>query len=154
MGFKHSPYNSIRMYLVTEKIIRGNRHDPDNTFQYNYVMLNLPGLEGYKPLVAWISKRRLDSSLASNFICFVDNQRILGEGREQVVVAGHAISLRKSYLGIQDALRKLQAPGRSRRPGAWAGAFVINKEDVGIVALTSQEKWDRMKNCCWGMQLC
>ncbi len=56
--------------------------------------------------------------------------------------------LMRSYLGIQDALRKLQAPGGSRRPGAWAGASVFNKEDVGIVTLTLQEKWDRMKNCC------
>ena len=98
MGFKPSPYNSIRMYLVTEEIIQGDRHDPDNAFQYNYVMLNLPGLEGYKPSVAWISKRRSDGLLGSNFVCFVDDQQILGEGREQVVAAGHAISLRKSYL--------------------------------------------------------
>ncbi len=103
-------------------------------------MLNLPGLEGYKPSVAWISKRRSDGPLASNFVCFVDDQRILGEGREQVVAAGHAISSRKSYLGIQDALRKLRAPGGSRRPGAWAGACVFNEEDVGIVTLTLQEK--------------
>ena len=27
MGFKSSPYNSIRMYLVSEEIIRGDRHD-------------------------------------------------------------------------------------------------------------------------------
>jgi hypothetical protein len=136
------------MYLVTEEIIRGNRHDPDNAFQYNYVMLNLPGLEGYKPSVAWISRRWSDGSLARDFICFVDDQQISGEGRERVVIAGHAISLRESYLGIQDALRKLRAPGGSRRPGAWAGACVFNKEDVGIVTLTLQEKWDRMKSCC------
>jgi hypothetical protein len=37
MGFKPSPYNSIRMYLVTEEIIWGNRHDPDNAFQYRLV---------------------------------------------------------------------------------------------------------------------
>jgi hypothetical protein len=106
MGFKPPPYNSVRMYLVTEEIIRGDRHDPDNAFQYNYVMLNLPGTEGYKPSVAWISKRRTDGSLASDFVCFVDDQRISGQGRERVLVAGHAISSQESYLGIQDALRK------------------------------------------------
>jgi hypothetical protein len=148
MGLKPSPYNSIRMYLVTEEINWGDRHDPDNAFQYNYVMLNLPGLKGYKPLVAWISKRRSDGSLASNFDCFMDDQRILGEGRERVVTTGHAISLCESHLEIQDALRKLQAPGGSRRPGAWAGACVFNEEDIGIVTLTSQEKWDRVKSCC------
>ncbi len=148
MGFKPSPYNSVRMYLVTEEIIQGDRHDSDNAFQYNYVMLNLPGTEGYKPSVAWISKRRTDGSLASDFVCFVDDQRISGQGRERVLAAGHAISSRESYIGIQDALRKWRAPGGSRRPGAWAGACVFNEEDVGIVTLTSQEKWDRMKECC------
>jgi hypothetical protein len=132
MGFKPSPYNSIRMYLITEEIIRGNRHDPDNAFQYNFVMLNLLGLEGYKPSVAWISKRRSDGSLASNFICFVDDQRVSGEGREQVVAAGHTISSRKSYLGIQDVLRKLQAPGGSRRPSAWAGALYSTRRTLEL----------------------
>jgi hypothetical protein len=79
---------------------------------------------------------------------FLDDQRILGEGREQVVAAGHAISLRESYLGIQDALRKLGAPGGSRRPGTWAGACVFNEEDAEIVTLTLQKKCDRMKSCC------
>ena len=92
MGFKPFPYNSVRMYLVTEEIIRGDRHDSDNAFQYNYVMLNLPGTEGYKPSVAWISKRRTDGSLASDFVCFEDDQRISGQGQERVLAAGHAIS--------------------------------------------------------------
>ncbi len=30
MGFKSSPYNSIRMYLVSEEIIHGDCHDPNN----------------------------------------------------------------------------------------------------------------------------
>jgi hypothetical protein len=73
MGFKSSPYNSVRMYLVSEEIIRGDRHDTTNAFQWTTLLLNLTGTKGYKPALAWISKQRNDGSLASNFVCFVDD---------------------------------------------------------------------------------
>ncbi len=63
--------------------------------------------------------------------------------------AGHAISTRESYLGLQDALRKVQAPEGSRTPGVWAGANVCVEEGMGVVLLTLQEKWDCMKDICW-----
>ena len=56
MGFKPSPYNSVKMYLVVEEILRGDRLDPENAFQYNHIHLNLPGTSGYNPSLAWISK--------------------------------------------------------------------------------------------------
>ena len=49
MGFKASPYNSVRMYLVAEEVIRGDRHDPNNAFQWSHLRLNLPALKGYTP---------------------------------------------------------------------------------------------------------
>jgi len=33
MGFKSSPYISVRIYLISEEIIRGDRHDTTNAFQ-------------------------------------------------------------------------------------------------------------------------
>ena len=92
MGFRLSPYNCIRMYLVSEEVIRGDRHDHSNAFQWDLSMLNLPGSCGYKPGLAWITKRRADNSLASNFVCFVDDQRVTGMGSDRVREAGHAIS--------------------------------------------------------------
>jgi hypothetical protein len=148
MGFKYSPYNSIRMYLVLEKIIQGDRHDPNNAFQCYSILLNLPGTKGYKPLLAWISKHRKDGSLASDFVCFVDDLQITGQGRWQVREAGHAISSRQSYLGIQDALQKLRLADGTRRPRAWVGVNVCMEEERGVMVLTSQEKWDRMKAIC------
>jgi hypothetical protein len=82
MGFKSSPYNSVRMYLVSEEIIRGDRHDTTNAFQWTTLLLNLPGTKGYRPALAWISKRRKDGSLASDFVCFVDDLRITGQGSQ------------------------------------------------------------------------
>ena len=104
MGFKSSPYNSVRMYLVSEEIIRGNRHNTTDAFQWMTLLLNLPGTKGYRPALAWISKQRNDGSLASNFVRFVDDLRITGQGSQRVQEAGHVISSRQSFLGIQDAL--------------------------------------------------
>ena len=58
----------------------------------------------------------MDGSLASDFVCFVDNLRITGQGRLRVIEAGHAISTKESWLGIQDALQKL----RCRHEKTWS----------------------------------
>jgi hypothetical protein len=155
MGFRSLPYNSVKMYLIVEEILKGNRHDTGNAFQYNHVHLNLPGTAEYDPLIVWLSKRQSDGSLASNFVCFVNNQRIMGAGSARVIKVGHDLSSRESYLGLQDALQKIRSHDGTWRPGAWAGACVVVEEDVGVAVLTSQDKWDKMKDICcfWLSQL-
>ena len=145
MGFGPSPYNSVKTYLIAEEIIRGDRHDEANPFCWHSIELNLPGTKEYSPNRAWATKRRRDGSLASDMVCFMDDERISGAGPDRVRAAGHAVSTRESYLGIQDALRKLRAAGGEKMPGAWAGAVVHVDDDKGVVLLTSQEKWDRLK---------
>ncbi len=51
-------------------------------------------------------------------------------------------------MGIQDALCKLRCSEGTRTPGAWAGTSVCIDNDLGVVVLTSQEKWDRLKSIC------
>jgi hypothetical protein len=96
----------------------------------------------------WVSKQRKDGSLASDFVCFVVDLRITRHGQERVVEAGHTISTRESYLGIQAALQKLKFLEGTKTPGAWAGAFMCIDNNIGVSVLTSQEKRDRMKNTC------
>jgi hypothetical protein len=146
MGFQSSPYNSVKMFLICEEIIRGDRKDVNNAFQWDHVKLNLPGTANYNPSEGWITKRRVDGSLASDMVTFVDDERGTGSGAERVREAGHTLSTRESYLGVQDALRKLRPA--TRRPGAWAGVVVHNDPEDGIVVLTSQDKWDRTKAIC------
>ena len=146
MGFRSSPYNSVKMYLIVEEVIRGDRHDAENPFQWDLIRLNLPGTKEYDPSTPWITKRRADGSLASDLVDFVDDERITGSGSERVRQAGHAVSTRESYLGLHDALRKLRPV--TRQPGAWAGIVVHNDPSLGIVVLTSQDKWDRTKAIC------
>ena len=109
-------------------------------------MLNLLGTVDYNPSIPWITKRRRDESLASDLVGFVDDERIEGSRSERVRQAGHAVSTRESYLGLEDALRKLRPI--TPQPGAWVGVVVHNDPTLGIVGLTSQDKWDRTKAIC------
>jgi hypothetical protein len=92
MGFCASPYNAVKMYLVAEEILKGDRNDPSNAFQYDYVHLNLPGLHNHMPSCScsWISKQWHGGSLASDFVCFIDDQHVIGEGVSKIVEAGPA----------------------------------------------------------------
>ena len=137
--------NEDSKFPLAEEVIRGDPDDEFNAFQWSDVRLNLPGSPGYTPGEAWISKRRRDGSLASDFATFVDDQRVMGGSHARIKSAGHAISTRESYLGIQDALRKVRHFLGSKFAGAWAGVVVLNDEEKGIVQLLSQENWDKMK---------
>jgi hypothetical protein len=148
MGLKASPYSLVRMYFVTGEIIWRDRHNRSNAFQWEHLHLNLPGTRTYKPSQAWISKCRADKSLDSNFVCFVDNTRVAAANSQHIIKGGHAISTHKSYLGLQDTQHKIRAYHGSRCPGAWAGTNVCIEEGVGVVVLTSQEKWDQLKAIC------
>jgi hypothetical protein len=107
MGFKALQYNLVRMYLVAKEVMRSNQNNYNNAFQWSNLMLHLPGTRGYNPSGAWITKMQTDNSLASNFVCFVDNQRVTGHKSRRVREVGNAISTRESYLGLHDALRKV-----------------------------------------------
>ena len=78
--------------------------------------------------------------MASVFVQFGDDQRLAASGSDRMLEAGHTLSSRESYLGIQDALHTLRAAGGTCYPGACAGVVVFNDEKLGIVVLTSQEK--------------
>ena len=84
MGFRSLPYNSARIYLVAKEIIRGDWHDHTNAFQWSSIMLNLAGTPGYQPSAAWISKQRANNSMASDMVCFVDDQQVTGSSEERV----------------------------------------------------------------------
>ena len=76
MGFCSLPYNAIKMFLVAEEVIKGSRHDRKNLFQWDSIILNLPGTSAYSPLRSWISEMRVDNMLTSDLVCFVDDQRV------------------------------------------------------------------------------
>ena len=138
MGFKSSPYNSIKMALVAEEVIIGDRHDAANPFQWSRVRLNLPGSRDYDPSVSWISKIRADDMMACVLFTFVDDERIVGATKELAWQASHRRMQIQSYIGIQDAARKVGLC--LQQPRAWAGAVVHAVPGEGVFVLTSEEK--------------
>lgn len=143
MGFGPSPYNSIKMSLIAEEICKGDRHDPSNPFQWKAVRLNLPGSPGYDPSITWVSKLRDDGRIACDIFTFVDDERVTGPTEKLAWDAAHTMAAKQSYLGMQDAGRKVR-PG-SQTPGAWAGAVVHVVRELGVCALTSEDKWAKLK---------
>ena len=49
MGLRDSPYRSIQMALVAREVAYGDRRNKENAFQWEKVVLNLPGTPTYKP---------------------------------------------------------------------------------------------------------
>lgn len=145
MGFGPSLYMAIRMELITQEIIWGNRYDPKNAFWWDHLKLNLPGSgkESYKFNRPWVPKHSKDGSMASDFCTSVDNKRCTGSSEERIWEAKHMLATQQGYLGIQGASRKVQC--RSKAPGAWVGVEVRNNNSEGLVVLISQDKWKRMQ---------
>ena len=143
MGFAPSPYNSIKMALIAEEVIRGDRMDVTNPFHWSEVRMNLPGSSTYDPTRSWIMKFRSDGLSACDFFTFVDDERIKGPTEDLTWRAAHTMAAKQAYLGIQDAARK--ADKCTQQPRAWAGAVVHVTQDEGVCVLTSEEKWTKMK---------
>ena len=62
-----------------------------NPFQWESLMLNLPGSAEYKPSLPWVMQLRADNSVTSGMTCFVDDDK-------RVCEAGQAISSREKFL--------------------------------------------------------
>lgn len=142
MGAKSSPYLTIQAMIWAEDYIRGDRKAPSNPFRWDFVELNLPGSSKYDPTRPWVSKRRSDGTLASDFFSYVDDLRSTSPSLEEAWQVLQRISSILGYLGIQDAARKRRPP--TQRPGVWAGSMVyVDEANVGVYL--SHDKWIKVK---------
>lgn len=145
MGFTSSPHNSIKMALVAEEVILGDRLDKNNPFQWSRVELNLPGMLKYNPSKTWMARVRKDGLNACALFTFVDDKRITGATRELAWQASSRLAQIQAYLGIrQDATRKVGLC--LQQPRSWAGAVVHVRPGEGVFILTSEEKWIKLKD--------
>jgi hypothetical protein len=119
MGLKPSPYQTGQAMLFAEDVIRGVHSDPQNIFRWSHVEMNLPGTNTYDPTKPWAFKRREDGDPAADFVLYVDDNRSVGNTREEARLGARRVASVCSYLGIQDAARKRRSA--SKTPGAWAG---------------------------------
>eukprot|EP00957_Ditylum_brightwellii_P091151 6940112-Ditylum_brightwellii.AAC.1 len=116
MGFKPSPYGSVKPMLFAKEVIQGDRNDKENPFQWQRICMNLSCSQGYISSKAWVSKVRSDSTLASDFASYIDDVQTGGTGELACWKATQQFGSVISYLGVQDAPQKWR-PG-SKRAGA------------------------------------
>jgi len=69
MGLKSSPYNCIKVYLWSEDIIKGDRHDISNPMRWDEVRLNLPGMTDYNPALPKVYKFDIVNNRLAATIC-------------------------------------------------------------------------------------
>ena len=142
MGLTDSPYRSSQLLIKAKYIAYGDRHDINNPFQWEIVVLNLPGSPGYDPTRPWVMKVRVDGHLACEVYLYVDDGRITGWSAEECWKASKRFCSVLNSLGIQDAARKRTHP--SRTPGPWAGTVVHTNEGVALTVTSA--KWKKTRS--------
>ncbi|KAL7563713.1 hypothetical protein ACA910_021412 [Epithemia clementina (nom. ined.)] len=120
----------------------GDRHDPNNVFNWSHVRLKLPGTHSYQPGLPWISKRRSNGQIAADAQDYVDDLRGCAPSEEDAWQVGTQIAKVAAYHGVQDATRKRRE--QTQWPGAWAGVVCMTRPICQYVSVT-QEKWDKTK---------
>lgn len=143
MGLTSSPYSAVQGMMIAEEVILGDPKAKNNVFRWDRMQLNLPGSENYNPSKAWVSKVRVDGSVAADVFTYVDDIRTSAPTIGEAWLASQRTSTTLGFLGIQDAARKRRDPGEET--GAWTGSIVwTTNHEVSV--MTSQEKWDKTRN--------
>jgi len=142
MGLKSSPYNTIQGMLFAEEIIRGDPANSKNIFRWDYVRLNLPGMDNYQTHLPWVSKiRRDDGQIACDFVGYVDDMRTCGNSLTEARQVSRKVAETLNWLGLQDAARKRRE--LSQEPGPWAGSVIKVEPGGGIYLSVTQERWNK-----------
>jgi hypothetical protein len=107
MGFTSSPYQTVQGVLVAEEVILGDRCNPTNPFQFDEVVLNLPGMATYNPANSWVAKIHWsDKQVAGDMFIYVDDARVIWSNQHECWRATRQTASMLNYLGLQDAPRK------------------------------------------------
>jgi hypothetical protein len=138
--------------LVAEEVILGDRMDSQNSFRFDEVVVNLPGMPSYQPGLPWVSKLRWsDQQIACDLFVYVDDARVIGPDELDCWKATHQTESLLNWLGLQDASRKRRAG--SQEPGPWAGCICHSSGDQ-VEVMVSQERWNKTKAILAWMQDC
>jgi len=142
MGWVAAPYITTQSLALAKEVIFGDRLQSGNPYQWETVVLNLPGQRGYTPTLPWVRRVTRSGEVASDCPTYVDDARIIGASHHACLHAGHTFATKMCYLGIQVAARKVRPP--SQAPGAWAGAVaLVGVAGVGVTCLP--ERWIKVQ---------
>lgn len=142
MGLRTSPYFAVQGTLLAEEVAFGDPLDRSNPFQWERVILNLPGSNSYNPMLPWIMRLTQDGKLAGAIKRYVDDLRSVGHSGDHCWQVGHQLATVFSYLGLQIALRKSRPP--SQHPGPWAGTIAFSCP-AGVGVTCPADKWAKAK---------
>ena len=106
MGVTSSPYICTQGALRAKQIIKGDRHDSTNTFQWDHLETNLPCSVAYNATLPEVRKVRKDGLTASNIVQYMDDTRTLAATEELSWLAQSKMAKTLCYLGLQDASHK------------------------------------------------
>eukprot|EP00978_Attheya_sp_CCMP212_P008743 scaffold20529_cov53-Attheya_sp.AAC.4 len=82
MGLKPSPYFACQQNIRAKRYMLGNPEDDDNVFNWDDVIVNLPGNGKYDPSMPLIYKVRKDGTIAADIVCYVDDNRVTAGSEE------------------------------------------------------------------------
>jgi hypothetical protein len=83
MGATFPPYQTGQGMGHVKDRIMGNQKDLSNVYHWYVVSLNLPGLEMYKPRVAWVVKVQPGGRLAAGMFIYMGGFRPMGADEEE-----------------------------------------------------------------------
>lgn len=144
-GGKFSPYSACQSQNRILQQCMGDRHDPNNRWQWDRVILNLPFSPGYDPSLPRVLRIRKDGELATVHVTFVDDIRPTGrdsEGNEQTKQACRQLKSRMNTRGNQADDRKYRPPSFTQ--GAWNGVM-IHTDTPFPRKSTTQKKWTKLR---------
>ena len=142
MGVTSSPHLTTMQAGISNRLILGPPEQLGNPFEWDRVILNLPGTLKYDCTRPWIYKIRKDGRLAADTKRFMDDLRNSAPTKQIAWEASTRIGKVTSWLGQQDAPRKRRPP--SQTPGAWA-ATVVSTVDGVVMKFITQEAWNKAK---------
>eukprot|EP00978_Attheya_sp_CCMP212_P029827 scaffold107351_cov30-Attheya_sp.AAC.1 len=142
MGLKPSPYFACQKNIRAKRYMLGDPEDDDNVFNWDNVIVNLPGNGKYDPSMPLIYKVRKDGTIAADIVCYVDDNRVTAVSEEDAWRSSSRVAKSASWLGLQDAARKRRPP--SQRPGPWAGCVAYVGKDY-VKKYVTQRRWEKTK---------
>ena len=136
MGLKELTYHAWQGVTWSKSIALGDLHDLQNTFAWEKVVLNFPGTIDCDFKRPWVYNKSRYGLLAADLFIHVDDGWPIVPTETLCWEAYRRWGSTCSWLGIQDASRKVQPPSQS--PGTWSGT-VTNNQDV-LHGLVLQER--------------
>eukprot|EP00978_Attheya_sp_CCMP212_P004811 scaffold10597_cov43-Attheya_sp.AAC.1 len=91
--------------------MRGDQHKASNAFQWDRVLLNMPGTAEHNPALPRVMKIRRDGRLAGELARMVDDLRGVGNDEAHARQVGRTMGATANHMGNQDAARKARPHG-------------------------------------------